>query len=132
MDNFTFEILEEIYEKGTIPYEKEPDTPLLSKKHTSQCYLLKKGYAIKPNSDSMEITIDGAAYVEEQRKNNHLIELQEQNVDIQASLRNCQRLLIILAFLQLLHTLDISLVHIFGSFEWLFNNSTIFKWVTDY
>jgi len=122
MDNFTFEILEKIYENRHFSPNDTTDNPdLLDRKHEAYNLLVDNGYVLRNNKEyTFKITIKGSAYVEERRKNNHLMELHEQNIDIQASLRNCQRLLIFIAFLQFLHTLDVSFVHIFDSFERFF------------
>ena len=126
MDNFTFAILEEVYEKGKVPVEPDSNSsPLADRRYRSQLHLKTKGYVTWTQHDpTMRITIDGSAYVEERRRNNHLLELQEQNVDIQRSLRNCQRWLIVLTVITLLHT--------FGSFEWLLKITGFLKWISNY
>ncbi|MBR3723434.1 MAG: hypothetical protein IKN12_11865 [Selenomonadaceae bacterium] len=84
MDNFTFTILEEVYEKGKAPVEPNSNSsPLADRRYQSQLHLKTKGYVTWTQRDpTMRITIDGSAYVEERRRNNHLLELQEQNNEL--------------------------------------------------
>ena len=107
MDEYTFHLLEQVYETWEIDLS-DKNNPFYNndklqtvesrKKHQSYNFLKHEGFISSNGFNSIvTITVKGAAYVEECRRNQALYKLheqnaqiQEQNIQIQNSLRKCQ------------------------------------------
>lgn len=130
MDEFTFHLLEQLYELWEIKCsdkDKNPfyhNIPLISlddqRRSNAFDFLHHEGLiSVNTFTATLKITIKGAAYVEERRKNNMLhelqgqtlklqelnFELQQQNLKIQDSLRKCQWGLLAIASFTLISTI---------------------------
>lgn len=106
LDKQTFKVLEVFYEFKKMSMVSK-NNPLQSAKEEiadSYHYLLDNKYIEYSEATSIiKITIAGSSYVEEHRKNLHLIELQKQTVKNQTELKYCQYLLAFIAIINILH-----------------------------